>query len=57
MPKQIIRPLSEIVLVYEAEDGSRHEQYPEELVESGTLIDPDTGEDMALIGYSHRVPA
>lgn len=38
-------------LVYRNEAGSEHTQPWGELTDVGTLIDPDTGDDMELIGW------
>lgn len=46
-----VNPIDTLILVYRGEDGTLHTQAAEDLVESGTLIDPDTGDDMDLIGW------
>lgn len=38
-------------LVYVAEDGTAHEQPFRDVPVSGSLIDPDTGDDMPIIGW------
>ena len=38
-------------LVYQDSSGNLHSQPWSDLVESGTLIDPDTGDDMPIIGW------
>lgn len=42
-------------LVYRDENGDLHTQSWDDLTESGTLIDPESGEDMELVGWS--IPA
>lgn len=46
-----ILPLDKLVLVYRDEDGKLYEQPAADLTEVGGLIDPETGEDLQLIGY------
>ena len=41
----------DLYLVYLDEDNNRHLQHYLDLPEAGTLIDPDTGEDMVLVGW------
>lgn len=41
-----------IFLVYENENGERFFQSIFDLNEAGTLIDPETGDDMYVIGWS-----
>lgn len=43
--------IHKLVLIYQDEDGGLHEQFAVDLVESGTLINPETGEDMDLVGW------
>lgn len=38
-------------LVYQDSEGRKFYQHWEDLTESGTLIDPETGEDLELIGW------
>ena len=40
-----------MVLVYKSENGEFHTQEWQDLVESGTLIDPETGDDMEIVGW------
>lgn len=46
-----ILPLDNLVLVYQDEEGNLYEQPAGNLTEVGGLIDPETGEDLELIGY------
>lgn len=39
-----------VILVYQDEEGNHHEQPVSDLTESGTLIDPETGDDMPIVG-------
>lgn len=43
-------------LVYLDTEGDEHYQPWEDLVEAGTLIDPQTGEDMEMVGWTLRPP-
>jgi hypothetical protein len=38
-------------LVYEDADHNRHYQHWSELMWVGTLIDPETGDDMEIVGW------
>ena len=40
-----------IVLIYADERGDKREQPLSDIVECGTLIDPETGDDLSLIGW------
>lgn len=40
-----------VVLVYHDEQGDLHEQPLSDVVEVGTLIDPETGDNMPLVGW------
>lgn len=42
-------------LVYEDASGVRYYQHWSELVHVGTLVDPETGEDMEIIGWTTDV--
>jgi hypothetical protein len=42
----------EMYLVYQDEENNRHYQHWADLQESGTLIDPETGDDMELVGWT-----
>lgn len=42
--------LNKATLVYTDESGQEHEQPVADITSSGTLIDPDTGDDMPLTG-------
>lgn len=46
-----MRELSEVILQYTAEDGAIHEQPLTDVATAGTLIDPETGDDMELTGW------
>lgn len=39
-------------IVYESSEGELFYQSYEDLVESGTLIDPETDEDMTIVGWT-----
>lgn len=41
--------LDRVTLVYRDEDGKRHEQPLPDITSVGTLIDPETGEDLELV--------
>ena len=43
--------LDSLVLIYENEAGDLFEQSGADLIDSGTLIDPETEEDLELIGW------
>lgn len=43
--------LDDIDLVYADESGTEYTQSLSELSEAGTLIDPDTGDDLTLVGW------
>ena len=43
--------LRKLVLIYRDEAGNLHEQRAEDLPNCGTLIDPDNGDDMELVGW------
>lgn len=45
---------SAMYLVYEASDGEQHFQLWSDVVESGTLTDPETGADMPIVGWSTK---
>ena len=45
--------LDEITLIYISEDGHLYYQNASDLPESGTLIDPETGEDLELLGAQY----
>jgi hypothetical protein len=46
-----LKDLSKLVLVYKSEDGQTYEQFACDLPSAGTLIDPETGDDMELVGW------
>ena len=50
MPKQM-NDIESLVLIYQNENGNRFEQRASDLPYSGTLIDPETGDDLDLIGW------
>ena len=43
-------------LVYEDETGTKHYQPYADVVSVGTLIDPETGYDMPIVGWTDREP-
>lgn len=43
-------------LVYQDDAGNQHHQPWQDLPEVGTLIDPETGEDMPLTGWTTTPP-
>lgn len=47
---------SSMWLVYADTEGGKHYQPWQDLEESGTLIDPETGEDMEMIGWTTNPP-
>lgn len=44
-------------LIYVSNDGQNHYQHWNEVTEVGGLIDPDTGDDWELIGWTDKLPA
>lgn len=40
-----------LVLVYSDNEGNTYEQMANDLVECGTLVHPETGDDLELTGY------
>jgi hypothetical protein len=42
-------------LVYEDDKGDKHHQPWQDLVEAGTLIDPYSGDDMEMIGWTTEI--
>ena len=42
---------TDMFLIYRDETGEEHYQPWQDIVSSGTLIDPETGDDMELIGW------
>lgn len=54
-----MRALTEIILMYTAPDGTVYEQPLRDLPDAGTLIDPETGDDLELSGWrpSDEAPA
>ena len=43
-------------LVYVDVEGQKHFQHWSDLTEAGTLIDPENGEDMDVIGWTTEAP-
>lgn len=43
--------IDNLILIYQDEMGLLYEQPASDITTSGTLIDPETGEDMELVGY------
>lgn len=48
--------VTDMFLVYEDDNGEHHYQHWEDVVDVGSLIDPDTGEDMKIIGWTAEKP-
>lgn len=47
-----MHPISKLTLVYRGDSGDLYITQPgADIMYSGTLIDPDTGDDMELIGF------
>lgn len=46
--------INALVLVYRSEAGEYYEQPATDLIIAGTLIDPETGDDMDLVGWRTR---
>ena len=46
--------IEDIVLIYVDSEGHVHEQVLADVFEVGTLIDPETGDDMVAIGVDVR---
>lgn len=46
-----MRALAQIILMYTAPDGTVYEQPLTDITTAGTLIDPETGDDMELTGW------
>ena len=42
--------IEDIVLIYVDSEGHTHEQVLADIFEVGTLIDPETGDDMLAVG-------
>lgn len=40
---------SEVAVIYRSEDGEEYTQTVSDIAEVGTLIDPETGDDMEII--------
>lgn len=43
-------------LVYVDDNGNRHHQHWRDIAEVGNLIDPESGEDMDLLGWTTEGP-
>ena len=43
---------TEMYLVYIDNEGNKHYQHWQDIEDVGTLIDPDTGNDMRMIGWT-----
>lgn len=48
---------SNMWLVYVDESGNRHYQHYTQLVQDGTWVDPETDQDMEIIGWTTEVVA
>lgn len=46
-----MRNTNEITLIYTDDSGERHEQPLSDVPEVGTLIDPENGDDLELVGW------
>lgn len=52
MPRKVVNiNTNDMYLVYRDIEGNHHFQHWEDVTSCGTLIDPETGEDMELIGW------
>ena len=49
---QINKDLESIQIIYTDEKGCLYTQPLSDLPDSGTLVDPDTGDDMEIVGYT-----
>ena len=49
------QPTGAMWLIYHDRHGRPHYQHWRDLPEAGTLIDPDDGEDMELVGWTTEV--
>lgn len=47
----MMQPISKLILTYRDNDGILYTQPGADIMYSGTLIDPETGEDMELVGF------
>lgn len=47
--------VSDMFLIYEGDNGEHYYQHWMDVVNDGTLIDPETGEDMKIIGWTSTV--
>lgn len=54
MPPSHVRT-DPLFLVYVDETGQYHYQPWGDVTESGTLIDPESGEDMEMVGWSKTI--
>lgn len=46
-----VNPIADLVLIYRDAEDVLHEQPATDLTDVGTLIDPETGDDMAPVGW------
>lgn len=46
-----VKDLDKLILVYRDASGEEHHQPASDLMEAGTLVDPETDEDMDMIGW------
>jgi hypothetical protein len=46
---------SDMYLVYKDDNGDYHRQHWKDVVVVGTLIDPETGDDMEIVGWTDGV--
>jgi len=50
-----MRNISEVILIYRNKDNSETFEQPlTDITTSGTLIDPETGDDLELVGWRYR---
>ena len=40
-----------VILIYTAEDGTEYEQPLADITSAGTLVDPESGDDLELTGW------
>ena len=46
---------TDMFLIYKADNGEHYYQHWMDVVNDGTLIDPETGEDMKVVGWTSSV--
>lgn len=45
------QPAAHVTLIYSDKDGALYEQPLDDITQSGTLIDPENGDDLDLLGW------